>query len=143
MANQKALRHVQQGNRIDFKALQSRAAGSGGNDQVKVTQWETTYANGQLQSFAQVDPTDPKQIIFNLIAGVLSADQSTIYTAGWAIPEIGGEQIATPGTGLVNLVYSDLYTPSMGTTVTAALTGVVGTPGNEQWFSFTKVVILG
>lgn len=128
--------------KLDLTALRGSTAVDG-NNQVQVSLWTTTYQDGQLQSFVVVDPVDPSQMIFNLAVGVLSADQKTIYTSGWAIPEIHNDQPFSPGVGLANVVWSDLFDPSKyGKTVTATIFGVVGTPDNEQTFSFTKQVNL-
>lgn len=128
--------------KLDLARLRGSSAADG-NEQVKVSVWTTTYQGGQLQCFAVVDPVDPSQMIFNLYAGVLSADQSTVYTSGWAIPEVHDEQPFSPGVGLANVVWTELFDPAKyGKTVTAMLYGVVGTPDNEQTFSFTQLVNL-
>ncbi|HEY0484030.1 MAG TPA: hypothetical protein VGD37_41205 [Kofleriaceae bacterium] len=129
--------------KVDRTALGGSATADG-NAQVNVSYWETTYQSGQLQSMAVVNPVDSSQMIFNLYVGILSADQNTVYTAGWGIPEINNDQPFSPGVGLANAVWTDIFDPSKyGTTVTAEIYGVVGTLDNEQIFLFTTPVTLG
>jgi hypothetical protein len=128
--------------KADLTALR-RSITADGNSQVNVTYWVTTYLDGELNSMAVVDPVDPGQMVFNLYVGILSEDQSIIYTSGWGIPEINNDQPFCPGVGMANDVWTTFFDPSkQGSIVAVEIYGVVGTPDHQQSFSFKQFVNL-
>ncbi|HEY0018415.1 MAG TPA: hypothetical protein VGC13_19065 [Longimicrobium sp.] len=118
--------------RLDFRQLASQAGTC--NDQVTLQNWSVQLNSGDLVSALEVVPNSGYSISL-LITGVMSQDQSQLYTAQLAsVPN--GPAIAGPVSALT---WTALFPGGSGTTVMGAVLGILDSPdGTSCTFSFQQ-----